>query len=61
MNRRHFLKTTAGRLCELHEDLGSLQPDLEFMSESGEWVPSGLITGTLSEKLVGRYRIRKTP
>ncbi len=46
------------RLCKLYEKLGPLQPNLEFRTDCGEWVPSGIITGSLSAQLVGRYRVR---
>jgi hypothetical protein len=44
------------RLCDLREDLGPLQPNLEFLNEHGEWVKSGIITGRVSQSSVGRYR-----
>ena len=44
------------RLCELWEDLGALQPNLEFQDEFGNWKPSGLITGRVSHSTVGMYR-----
>jgi hypothetical protein len=45
------------RLLELHEDLGNLQPHLEFMDADGNWKFSGVINGTVSKHLLGRYRV----
>jgi len=45
------------RLLELHEDLGGFQPHLEFMDADGNWKPSGVINGTVSKHLLGRYRV----
>ena len=45
------------RICVLHEDLGTLQPKLEFLDDDGEWAKSGIVKGTVSKSLVGRYRV----
>ena len=45
------------RICDLHEDLGTLQPNLEFLDDDGEWVKSGIVKGTVSKSVVGRYRV----
>ena len=38
------------------------QPHLQFFNEKkGEWVPSGLITGTMKEVFRGKYRFPLTP
>lgn len=44
------------RICELGEDLGPLQPNLEFQDEFGNWKPSGITTGRVSHSMVGMYR-----
>lgn len=43
------------RLVRLGESLGDLQPDLEFF-DGIRWVKSGIITGTVSKNLIGKYR-----
>lgn len=43
------------RLVRLGESLGDLQPDLEFF-DGFRWVKSGIITGTVSKNLIGKYR-----
>jgi hypothetical protein len=45
------------RLLELHEDLGGFQPHLEYMDANGNWKPSGVINGTVSKHLLGRFRV----
>ncbi len=50
------------RLCKLHEDLGALQPRLEFQHPTFGWVKSGLKCGRLSKSLLGKYReVLQTP
>lgn len=43
------------RLVRLGESLGDLQPDLEFF-DGVRWIKSGIITGTVSKNLIGKYR-----
>ena len=49
--------TNKYRICDLHEDLGTLQPNLEFLDDDGEWTKSGIVKGTVSKSLIGRYRV----
>jgi hypothetical protein len=44
------------RICNLYEDLGPLQPNLETLVD-GEWVKSAIITGRVSRGVMGRYRV----
>ena len=44
------------RLCELHEDLGSLQPRLQFKHPLLGWIESGVITARVSKSTIGQYR-----
>jgi hypothetical protein len=40
------------------EQLGKYQPNLEYKTDDDEWIESGVITYTLSEKFKNRYRVK---
>jgi hypothetical protein len=40
------------------EQLGCYQPNLEYKNDNGEWVESGILTCTMSERFVGLYRVK---
>jgi len=44
------------RLCELHEDLGKLQPRLQFKHPLLGWIESGVITARVFKATRGQYR-----
>jgi hypothetical protein len=43
------------RMCELGEELGKSQPNLEF-KDGDTWKPSALISGRLTRSMLGLYR-----